>query len=46
MAKPKKTQIDIGLNRHRVTSIGLSSNSRPKNKQKRKSWKKYRGQGH
>ena len=27
------------------TSIGKSKNSRPTNKHKRKSWKKYRGQG-
>ena len=27
------------------TSIGRSKNSRPTNKHKRKSWKKYRGQG-
>jgi len=27
------------------TSIGRSSNSRPTNKHKKKSWKKYRGQG-
>ena len=27
------------------TSIGKSKNSRPKNKYKKKSWKKYRGQG-
>lgn len=27
------------------TSIGKSKNSRPLNKNKRKSWKKYRGQG-
>ncbi len=27
------------------TSIGRSKNSRPKNKHKKKSWKKYRGQG-
>jgi len=27
------------------TSIGHSSRSRPKNKHKRRSWKKYRGQG-
>ena len=26
-------------------SIGKSKNSRPKNKHKKKSWKKYRGQG-
>jgi len=27
------------------TSIGKSKNSRPKNKHKKKNWKKYRGQG-
>ena len=27
------------------TSIGSSKNSRPKNKHKKKGWKKYRGQG-
>ena len=27
------------------TSIGKSLHSRPKNKHKKKSWKKYRGQG-
>jgi hypothetical protein len=27
------------------TSIGKSKNTRPKNKHKKKSWKKYRGQG-
>ena len=27
------------------TSIGKSINSRPKNKNKKKNWKKYRGQG-
>ena len=27
------------------TSIGYSSRSQPKNKYKRRSWKKYRGQG-
>lgn len=30
--------------RHR-TSVGNSGYSRPKNKQKRRNWKKYRGQG-
>jgi hypothetical protein len=44
MAKTKKVEY-IGGSKHRVTSIGLSKNSRPKNKQQRKSWKKYRGQG-
>lgn len=29
----------------KVTSIGLSVRSRPKNKHKRKCWKRYRGQG-
>jgi len=27
------------------TSIGKSKNTKPKNKYKRKGWKKYRGQG-
>ena len=31
--------------RPKRTSIGKSRNSRPLNKHKRKSWKKYRGQG-
>jgi hypothetical protein len=31
--------------RKHVTSIGNSVRSMPKNKHKRKSWKKYRGQG-
>ena len=31
--------------RPKRTSIGKSKNSRPLNKHKRKSWKKYRGQG-
>lgn len=30
---------------HRVTSIGRSAMTRPKNKNKRRSYKKYRGQG-
>jgi len=28
-----------------VTSIGDSSRSKPKNKHKRRSWKRYKGQG-
>lgn len=32
-------------NAHRRTSIGKSSNSRPKNKQKRRQWKAYNKQG-
>jgi hypothetical protein len=31
--------------RKRKTSIGKSKNSRPTNKQKKRNWKKYRGQG-
>lgn len=30
---------------HRRTSIGMSANTKPTNKQKRRSWKRYRGQG-
>jgi len=29
----------------KVTSIGASKRSMPKNKHKRRSWKRYRGQG-
>jgi len=29
----------------KVTSIGNSCRSRPKNKHKKRNWKKYRGQG-
>ena len=29
----------------KVTSIGMSKRSMPKNKGKRRSWKRYRGQG-
>lgn len=41
----------IGLSTHsevkikKRTSIGASVRSKPKNKHKRRSWKKYRGQG-
>jgi hypothetical protein len=28
-----------------ATSIGRGTNSKPKNKHKRRSWKRYRGQG-
>ena len=38
-AKPRKD-----TNKH-VTSIGDSARSMPKNKSKRRSWKRYRGQG-
>ena len=30
---------------HQRTSIGNETNSRPKNKSKRRAWKAYRGQG-
>lgn len=32
-------------NKHLRTSIGRGPNSRPTNKSKRRSWKRYRGQG-
>ena len=41
-------QFSVGIYREPVknrTSIGDSVRSRPKNKNKRRSWKKYRGQG-
>ena len=31
--------------RHMTTSVGNSTNSRPKNKSKKLRWKAYRGQG-
>ena len=37
--RPKKERIK------KVTSIGDSKRSRPKNKAKRRSWKRYKGQG-
>jgi len=39
------TQIRNRNPKPKRTSIGRSKNSRPKNKHKKKSWKKYRGQG-
>jgi len=45
MAKTLKEKEKIALKKHQATSIGASNNSRPKNKDKRRSWKKYRGQG-
>ena len=42
----KRTAIGRSVrSRPKRTSIGFSSRSRPKNKHKRRSWKKYRGQG-
>ena len=43
MAKAKETKIKN--NTYKRTSIGNSRWSRPKNKNKRKNWKRYRGQG-
>jgi len=40
-----KEKQKIALKKHQATSIGSSKNSMPKNKDKRRSWKKYRGQG-
>jgi len=46
MAKQtKKTERPSNSPPHRITSIGKSNNSRPKNKHARHNNKKYRGQG-
>jgi hypothetical protein len=46
MAKPRKqTVFKKKKQTPKRTSIGKSINSRPKNKHKKKCWKKYRGQG-
>lgn len=51
MAKQAKPSGAVGTfirskgDRRKVTSIGSSANSRPKNKHKRRMSKKYRGQG-
>ena len=42
MAKKEKHH---GVKTHRMTSIGQSANTRPKNKSKKLSWKPMRGQG-
>lgn len=44
MAKQKEQKVKIDPIKKR-TSIGSSVRSRPANKSKRASWKKYRGQG-
>ena len=45
MAKQAK-QLEPKIEKHKkVTSIGHSVRSRPKNKKKRVSWKRYKGQG-
>ena len=46
MAKPKTVRaIERKAPTPKRTSIGKSAYSRPKNKHKKKGWKKYRGQG-
>ena len=39
------TEKPAWIKQHMRTSIGRSTNTAPKNKDKRRSWKKYRGQG-
>ena len=43
MAKAKEYKYKANTNKR--TEIGGSRSSRPKNKHKRRNWKKYRGQG-
>jgi hypothetical protein len=47
MASKKPTGIEkpAWVKKHMRTSIGQSVNSRPKNKNKRRNFKRYRGQG-
>ena len=47
MAKPRRQTVGFKKKKPtpKRTSIGKSKNSKPKNKHKKKSWKKYRGQG-
>ena len=46
MAKPRKLSVVTKKTPSpKRTSIGRSQYSRPKNKHKKKSWKRYRGQG-
>ena len=45
MAKAVGTYVRKKLKRYKRTSIGKSRWSRPKNKNKRGNWKRYRGQG-
>lgn len=46
MARKIKEKNKFEINpRKRITSIGKSRNTRPKNKHKKRSFKKYRGQG-
>ncbi len=46
MAKPRKLSVVTRKTpTPKRTSIGKSKNTKPKNKHKKKGWKKYRGQG-
>ena len=46
MSKKADNKYDPTLNRFKKrTSIGAGTLSRPNNKHKRRSWKKYKGQG-
>lgn len=45
MAKQTGANASTIVTTKKVTSIGNSKRSMPKNKRKRKSWKRYRGQG-
>ena len=45
MAKRKLEAVSRKIPTPKRTSIGKSRKSRPTNKHKRKSWKRYRGQG-
>ena len=47
MAKPRRQTVGFKkkIPTPKRTSIGKSKNTRPKNKHKKKNWKKYRGQG-
>ena len=45
MARKAKTYVEHEAGPKKRTSIGQSIRSRPKNKQKRRSIKKYKGQG-
>ena len=45
MAKARGVESIKKEHTKKVTSIGASKRSMPKNKHKRRSWKRYRGQG-
>tara|TARA_R110002074_G_scaffold270117_1_gene441864 strand:- start:309 stop:455 length:147 start_codon:yes stop_codon:yes gene_type:complete len=43
--KTKELKTKYEMKRHMKTSIGRSTNTSPKNKNKKRDWKAYRGQG-